>query len=299
MGTAGFAVPALEALERGRHRVIGVYTQPPRPKGRGLRPALSPVHAAAERLGLPVETPPTLRDSRIQARFRELGADLGVVAAYGLLLPQAVLDAPTHGCINIHASLLPRWRGASPIQHAILAGDETSGISIFQMEPGLDTGPVLAIEQVAIEPGATASDLHDALAARAAGMIGEVVDAIALGRARATPQPEVGVTYAPKLDREAGRLDWRRPATALERQVRAFTPWPGCWTEMEGARLRVLGAEPAPGSGPPGLVLDDRLTVACGEGALRLTRVQREGARPLAAEAFLRGHPIAAGARLG
>ncbi|MDX1540554.1 MAG: methionyl-tRNA formyltransferase [Geminicoccaceae bacterium] len=300
MGTAAFAVPALEALAASRHRVVRVYSQPPRPAGRGLKPALSPVHEAAERLGLAVETPATFRDEAARAAFQELGADLGVVAAYGLLLSKPVLDAPRHGCINIHASLLPRWRGASPIQHAILAGDRTTGISVFQMEPSLDTGPVLAREELPIGPRTTSSALHDDLARLAARIIVRVVDDIERGRARAEPQPEEGVTYAPKLSREDGRLDWTRPAAALERQVRAFTPWPGCWTEFAGERLRVQEVKPVDGlSGEPGQVLDDRLTVAAGAGALRLLSLQRAGGRPMPAAAFLRGHPVAVGSRFG
>lgn len=297
MGTAAFAVPSLEALAQSRHCLLAVYTQPPRPAGRGLREQRSAVHEAALQLDLPVATPRTLRDPEVQAVLAGLGADLGVVAAYGLLLPKPVLDAPAHGCINIHGSLLPRWRGASPIQHALLEGDPESGISIFQMEPGLDTGPVVAMERVAIAPGTSAPDLHDALAALAARMIVPVVDAIAAGRTVAEPQPASGVTYAPKLEREHGCLDWRRPAAALERQLRALTPWPGCWTSYDGQCLRVLAGEVAAGEGESGEVLDDRLTVACGEGALRLTRLQRPGGRPLPASAFLRGFDLPPGSR--
>jgi methionyl-tRNA formyltransferase len=299
MGTAGFAVPSLEALAASPHRVRAVYTQPPRPAGRGMRAQASPVEGAARRLGLEVRTPASLREPAVQKEIGQLGADLAVVAAYGLLLPQPVLDAPRLGCINLHASLLPRWRGASPIQHALLAGDAETGVSVFQMEAGLDTGPVLAMERVAIPGDATAGSLHDALANLAAGMVVPVVDALAAGTAHATPQPADGVTYAGKLDREAGRLDWSRPADELERRVRAFDPWPGCWTEAGGERLRVLAAEVVPGGGEPGMVLDDRLTVACGEGALRLVRVQRAGGRAQDAAAFLRGFALPAGSRLG
>lgn len=300
MGTAAFAVPALEALAGSRHRIVRVYTQPPRPAGRGLKPALSPVHAAAEGLRLSVETPATFRDEAARARFRALRADLAVVAAYGLLLPKPILDAPVHGCINIHASLLPRWRGASPIQHTILAGDPTTGISVFRMEPSLDTGPVLAREELSIGQRTTSAELHDDLARLAAAMIVGVVDDIAAGRAHAEPQPEAGVTYAPKLGRDDGRLDWNRPAQVLERQVRAFTPWPGCWTVLDGERLRVLEADQVEGAArDPGTVLDDRLTVAAGEGALRLLSLQRPGGRPMPAADFLRGHPVPVGTRLG
>lgn len=299
MGTAAFAVPSLEVLARSRHEVLAVYTQPARPAGRGMQPRPSPVQAAAARLGLPVRTPETLRDPAEQAAIAGLGADLGVVAAYGLILPRPVLDAPRLGCINLHASLLPRWRGAAPIQHAILAGDRESGISIFQMEPSLDTGPVIAMERVPITQETTAQDLHDALAELAARMVVPVVDDLATGRAHAVPQPEDGVTYAPKLDKTAGRLDWSRPATELERQLRALNPWPGCWTEVDGQRLRVLAGEVVDAAGPPGTVLDDLLTVACGERALRLTQLQRPGGRPLPADEFLRGFPLPPGSRLG
>jgi methionyl-tRNA formyltransferase len=299
MGTAAFAVPSLQALAGSHHRLLRVYSQPPRPAGRGLRENRCPVHEAADCLGLGVVTPRTLRDPDVQQVFQETGADLAVVAAYGLLLPKPVLDAPAHGCINIHGSLLPRWRGASPIQHAILEGDSESGISVFQMEPGLDTGPVLAMERIAIGQGMTATDLHDSLAALAAEMIVPLANQIAAGAATAVPQAADGVTYARKLDRAAGRLDWTRPALALERQVRAFTPWPGCWTEVAGQRIRVLEAELATGSGTPGEVLDERLTVAAGEGALRLLRVQRAGGRPLDPATFLRGFDIPPGSRIG
>ncbi len=299
MGTASFAVPSLEALAASRHEIVAVYTQPARPAGRGMKPRPSAVQAAAARLALPVRTPERLRDPAEQAAFAGLGADLGVVAAYGLILPKAVLDAPRLGCINLHASLLPRWRGAAPIQHALLAGDRETGISIFQMEPSLDTGPVLAMERVPITEESTAEILHDTLADLAARMVVPVVDDLAAGRARAVPQPEGGVTYAAKLDKTAGRLDWSRPAAELERQLRALNPWPGCWTEALGQRLRVLAGELALASGPPGVVLDDRLTVACGEAALRLTELQRAGGRPLAAGEFLRGFPLPPGSRLG
>jgi methionyl-tRNA formyltransferase len=299
MGTAGFAVSSLEALAASRHRIRAVYTQPARPAGRGMRARPSAVETAARGLGLEVRTPASLRDPTVQAACAGIGADLAVVAAYGLLLPQPVLEAPRLGCINLHASLLPRWRGASPIQHALLAGDAETGISIFQMEAGLDTGPVLAMARLAIPPDATAGSLHDALADLAARIVVPAVDDLAAGRARATPQPPEGVTYAGKLAKDAGRLDWSRRASELERQVRAFNPWPGCWTEAGGERLRVLAAEAVPGRGEPGEVLDDHLAVACGEGALRLTRVQRAGGRAQDAPAFLRGFALPAGSRLG
>ncbi len=299
MGTAGFALPSLRALAAGRHRLVAVYTQPPRPAGRGLRARPSPVEIAAEGLGLPVRRPASLRIPEIQAELRALEADLAVVAAYGLILPPPVLAAPGLGCINLHASLLPRWRGAAPIQRALLAGDRETGITIFQMEPGLDTGPILAMERVAIGPASSAQSLHDELAALAARMIGPAIDDLAAGRAAARPQPEDGVTYAAKIDKAEGRLDWTEPAALLERKLRALNPWPGCWTELEGHRLRVLAAEIAPGRGLPGEVLDERLTVACGDGALRLTQVQPAGGSAMPSAAFLRGHKVPVGLRLG
>jgi methionyl-tRNA formyltransferase len=302
MGTAAFAVPSLRALAASRHEVVAVYTQPARPAGRGWRPRASPVQSAAEALAIPVRTPARLRDPADQAAFAALRADLAVVAAYGLILPRAILDAPRLGCINLHASLLPRWRGAAPIQRTLLAGDPATGVTIFQMEPSLDTGPIIASQSVPISEHSTAASLHDELAEVAAGMVVAVVDELAAGRARAVPQPEVGVTYAAKIEKAEGRLDWSRPATLLERQLRALNPWPGCWTELGDQTLRVLAGRALPGTGNhrlPGEVLDERLTVACGEGRLELTLVQRPGGRPMAAEAFLRGYPVPVGTRLG
>jgi methionyl-tRNA formyltransferase len=295
MGTAGFAVPSLEALAQGPHRLVAVYTQPARPAGRGLHPRPSPVEVAAERLGLPVRRPESLRAPEAQAAFSALAADLAVVAAYGLILPRPILAAPRLGCINLHASLLPRWRGAAPIQRALLAGDAKTGVTIFQMEPSLDTGPILASESIPIGPASTAQSLHDDLAALAARMIGPVVDNLAAGRAHPRPQPEDGVTYAAKIDKAEARLDWTRPAALLERQVRALEPW----TELGGQRLRVHAAQLAAGHGVPGEVLDDRLTVACGEGALRLLRLQPAGGKAMASDDFLRGHKVLIGSRLG
>jgi methionyl-tRNA formyltransferase len=298
MGTAEFAVPSLAALAAGPHELVAVYSQPARPAGRGLAARPSPVARTAERLGLPLRCPESLRDPETEATFAALNADLAVVAAYGLLLPRPILDAPRLGCINLHASLLPRWRGAAPIQRALLAGDRETGVTIIQLEPALDSGPILAMERIPIAPDSTAASLHDDLAGLAASMVVPVIDALASGRARPRPQPEEGVTYAGKLDKAEGRLDWRQPAAALERQLRALNPWPGCWTTFQGQRLRVLAGEVAEGYGLPGEVLDERLTVACGEGALRLTRLQRAGGRPLASEEFLRGFEVPPGSRL-
>ncbi|HEY2617309.1 MAG TPA: methionyl-tRNA formyltransferase [Acetobacteraceae bacterium] len=296
MGSPDFAVPALRAVRGAGHEIAAVFCQPPKPAGRGhsLRP--SPVQVEAERLGLPVRTPARLRgDAAEQAAFAALGLDAAVVAAYGLILPQAMLDAPRLGCLNIHASLLPRWRGAAPIQAAVLAGDADTGVTIMQMDAGLDTGPMLLREAVAITATTTAAVLHDVLAAIGARLVLRALaeDPIAVA------QPQTGVTYAPKLTRDAGRIDWRRDAVDIERQVRAFDPWPGTFTSLRGAVLKVLAVALAVGSGPPGMVLDERLAVACGAGALRPTRVQLAGRPAMAADAFLRGHPVPVGTILG
>jgi len=299
MASADFAVPSLEALASSRRLLVRVYTQPARPAGRGLRARPSPVEVAASRLGLPVSSPASLRALKVQAEFRALGADLAVVAAYGLILPRPILESPRLGAINLHASLLPRWRGAAPIQRALLEGDTETGITIFQIEPALDSGPILAMERIPIAADSTAESLHDQLAGLAARMVGPVIDELAAGRLRPRPQPGEGVTYAAKIDKTEGRLDWTRPAHRLERQLRALNPWPGCWTEFEGQRLLVLAGEVAPGRGLPGEILDPHPTVACGEGALRLTRLQRAGGKPMAADAFLRGFALPVGSRLG
>ena len=296
MGSPDFAVPALRALHGAGHAIAGVWCQPPKPAGRGYGVRPCPVHLAAQRLGLPVHTPRRLRDDAAgQAAFAALRLDAAVVAAYGLILPQAMLDAPTRGCLNIHASLLPRWRGASPIHAAILHGDAETGVSIMQMDAGLDTGPVLLREAVPINATTTAATLHDVLAELGARLL---LQALA-ENPPATPQPGEGVTYAPKLTREDGRIDWRRDAVAIERQVRAFDPWPGSFTLLAGVILKVLAAEVVAASGPAGTVLDDRLTVACGSGALRPTRVQLSGRPAMPAETFLRGHRVPAGTALG
>ena len=296
MGSPDFSVPALHALHEAGHEIAAVYCQPPRPAGRGQAVRPCPVHAAALALGLPVRTPARLkRDEAEHEAFRALDLDAAIVAAYGLILPQAMLDAPRRGCLNIHASLLPRWRGAAPIQAAILAGDAETGITLMQMDAGLDTGAMLLREAIPLTPTTTASTLHDALAA-----IGARLALRALEEAPpATPQPEEGATYAPKLTRDDGKLDWSHTAAALDRQVRALNPWPGTFTTLEGETLKILAATPESGSGTPGTVLDANLLVATGEGALRLTRIQAPGRAAMPAEAFLRGRPIPPGTRLG
>jgi methionyl-tRNA formyltransferase len=296
MGSPDFAVPALRALHDAGHEIAAVYCQPAKPAGRGyaLRPC--PVQVAAEALGLPVRTPTRLRGSQAEwEAFAALRLDAAVVAAYGLILPQAMLDAPRLGCLNIHASLLPRWRGAAPIQAAVLAGDSETGVTIMQMDAGLDTGPMLVQEAVPITATTTAAVLHDVLAALGAQLILRALDE----RPTPVPQPEAGASYAPKLTRESGRIDWTQDAAAIARQVRAFDPWPGTFTTLHGAVLKVLAVGVETGAGTPGSVLDERLTIACGEGALRLLRVQLAGRPAMAADAFLRGHKVPAGVVLG
>ncbi len=294
MGSPDFAVPTLRALHAAGHDLVAVYTQPPRPAGRGQRLAPCPVAVAADAMGLPVRHPASLRRNlAAQSDFASLGLDAAVVAAYGLILPQVMLDAPRRGCLNVHASLLPRWRGAAPIQAAVLAGDAESGVTIMQMDAGLDTGAMLLSAAVPIGPRGTAAELHDALAELGA----ELTIRALKENPPAQAQPTDGVTYAAKLSRADGALDWTRPADALDRQVRALNPWPGTWCRWGEELLKVLEAAPADADAPPGTVLDG-LTVACGIGGLRLVRVQRAGGAPMAADAFLRGHRIEPGAVL-
>jgi methionyl-tRNA formyltransferase len=298
MGTPDFAVPALAGLIAAGHEVACVYSQPPRPAGRGHKEQPSPVHAFAASRAIPVRTPKSLKSPDEHAAFRGLGLDVAVVAAYGLILPKAILEAPRLGCVNVHASLLPRWRGAAPIQRALLAGDAETGVTIMQMDEGLDTGAMLLTGRVPIGPTTTASDLHDALAALGADLAVAALPGLADGTLKGLAQPAEGVTYARKLDKDEGRIDWSRPAAEIERMVRALNPWPGVWCLAGGERLKVLAAELAEGDGDPGLVLDNRLTVACGAGALRPRRVQRPGRAPMTAGDMLRGFPVPAGVHL-
>jgi methionyl-tRNA formyltransferase len=298
MGTPEFSVPTLAALLDAGHAVCAVYTQPPRPAGRGKRDRRSPVHDFAEARGIQVRTPARFNDEAEHHSFAALELDAAVVVAYGLILPPAILDAPRLGCINVHASLLPRWRGAAPIQRAIMAGDTETGVSIMGMDEGLDTGPMLLTERLAITPTTTGTTLHDALAAMGARLIVPVIEGVAAGTLVSKPQPDTGVTYAPKLSREVGRLDWSRPAPELERLVRALDPWPGAWCLADGERLKVLATEVVDLgrlTNDPGAVLDLALTIACGDGALRLTRVQKQGKGAMEAGAYLRGNPVAPG----
>lgn len=297
MGTPEFAAVGLRALIDAGHEIACVYSQPPRPAGRGHQMQRSPVHVLAEERGIPVRTPKSLRNAEAQADFTALDLDCAVVAAYGLILPQPILDAPRLGCLNIHASLLPRWRGAAPIHRSLLAGDSETGVTIMRMDAGLDTGPMLLKGTVPITERMTAVELHDALAVLGADLIVKALDGVATGSLTPVPQPEEGVTYAAKLTREDGRLDWSRSAAETERQVRALNPWPGVWFDLGKERIKVLGAEAADNTSgaAPGTLLDGRLTVACAEGAIRLTRVQRPGKAAVDGDAFLRGFQLPVG----
>ncbi len=308
LGAPDFALPSLRALADAGHEIAAVYAQPPRPAGRGQQERPCPVHALALTRDWRVRTPVSLKDRGVQAALAELNLDVAVVVAYGLILPPAILASPRLGCVNVHASLLPRWRGAAPIQRAILAGDTTTGVTVMLVDEGLDQGPILLRESVPIGPGTTARELHDALAGLGARLMLEALDGLERGTLAARPQPAEGVTYAAKLSRAEARLDWRRDAGELDRQVRALTPWPGAVALLPGREaaesVKVLSARlvaresGAPPGTLPGTLMDDRLTVACGRGALRLTRVQRPGKSALAAAEFLRGFALAPGTRL-
>ena len=277
MGTPDFAVPALDALHEAGHAVVAAYTQPARPAGRGGRPRPSPVQRRAEALGIEVRTPESLRDAQAQDAFAALGAEVAVVAAYGLILPRAVLGAPGRGCLNVHASLLPRWRGAAPIHRAVMAGDAETGVCIMAMEAGLDTGPVLLREATPIGPEETTGDLHDRLAAIGARLIVEALGR--MGELVPAPQPADGATYAAKIDKAEARVDWSRPAAEVDRLIRGLSPWPGAWTQWQGRRLKLLRSRPGEGA----------LTFACDDGPVAVTEVQPEGRAPMSAAAFLRG----------
>lgn len=292
MGSPDFAVPTLDALASAGHELVAVYTQPPRRAGRGKSERPTPVALRAETLGIPTHWPTSLRDERAQKEFAGLRPDVAVVAAYGLILPQPILDVPAHGCLNVHASLLPRWRGAAPVQRAIMAGDQTTGVTIMQMEAGLDTGPMFLSREVEIN-GKNAAQLTEELAQLGAAMMVEVL--ADLPRFRPIPQPEEGVTYAAKISKEESRIDWARPASELLRHVQGLAPFPGAWFAAADERIKLLEAVAAEGSGKPGEVLDDRLTIACGEAAIRPVRLQRAGKAAIGAEELLRGFPLPAG----
>jgi methionyl-tRNA formyltransferase len=293
MGSPAFAVPTLDALVEAGHEIAAVYCQPPRPAQRGKKPLPTAVQLRAEALGLPVRSPEKLRSPEEQQAFAGLGADAAVVAAYGLLLPQAILDAPRRGCLNVHASLLPRWRGAAPIHRAILAGDAETGVTIMAMEAGLDTGPMLRVGRTPINRK-TAGELTEELAQMGARLMVEELASPSSPRL----QPADGVTHAPKIAKAEARIDWSRPAAEIERQVRAFAPAPGAWFEGNGERIKLLAAEVAAGSAEPGTVMSDCLAIACGEGVLHPTLVQRAGRGPMAPADLLRGFPLPAGTRL-
>jgi methionyl-tRNA formyltransferase len=302
MGTPDFSVPTLMEIAAAGHRIAAVYSQPPRPAGRGMEPRKSPVHIAAEQAGWTVLTPKSLKGAAEQATFAGHGADAAIVVAYGLLLPPPVLAAPRLGCFNLHASLLPRWRGAAPIQRAIMAGDPETGVMVMRMEAGLDTGPVCMTERVAIGPNETAGELHDRLAPLGARLMVRALAALKNGRLMEEPQPTAGVTYAAKIDKSEAQLDFTRSAAELHNLVRALSPFPGAWVEVaqggQRERLKVLRSELAEATGSPGTVLDEALTIACGSGALRLTLVQRAGKRPMPTAELLRGFPLPPGTRL-
>ncbi|MGA0597015.1 methionyl-tRNA formyltransferase [Enterovirga sp. CN4-39] len=302
MGTPDFAVPTLEAIA-ARHEVVAVYTRAPALSGRGLKTRPSPVHAAAERLGVPVEIPARLRDEGAAPTLAGYQPDVAVVVAYGLILPKPILDTPRLGCLNLHASLLPRWRGAAPIQRAVMAGDAETGVAVMRMEEGLDTGPVGTVERLPIGPDLTAGELHDELAVRGAALMADALDALEAGRLAFTPQPEEGVTYAAKIANEEARIDWAQPARRVHDHIRGLSPFPGAFFEADlgkgPERVKVLRTALAEGSGEPGMLISADGLVACQEGAIRLIQVQRAGRGPMAAEDFLRGVRLQPGTRLG
>ncbi|KEJ90991.1 methionyl-tRNA formyltransferase [Sulfitobacter donghicola] len=297
MGTPDFSVSVLNALVEAGHEIAAVYSQPPRPAGRGKKDRPSPVHARADALGLEVRTPVSLKTPESQAEFAALKADVAVVVAYGLILPQAILDAPARGCLNIHASLLPRWRGAAPIHRAIMAGDAQTGVCIMQMEAGLDTGPVLLRQSLDIGVSETTAQLHDRLSVMGSDLIVEALGK--LDDLTAEVQPEEGVTYAAKIDKAEARIDWTLSAKEVDRQIRGLSPFPGAWFEHEGVRIKVLGSTVVDGAAAAGTVLSEALHVACGEGAVALTRLQKAGKGAQDVDVFQRGAQIAVGTQLG
>ena len=303
MGTPDFSVPTLAEVLGAGHEVVAAYTQPSRPAGRGMAERLSPVARFAANAGIPVKSPTSLKREPEQREFASLNADAAVVVAYGLLLPRPVLAAPRLGCFNLHASMLPRWRGAAPIQRAIMAGDAETAVMVMRMEQGLDTGPVCLAEPVAIGPEVTAGELHDELARRGASLMVRALGGLERGLLECTPQPSEGATYAAKIDKAEAHIDFTRPAREVHNLIRGLSPFPGAWFEATAAgkveRVKVLRAGVADGSGVPGEVLDDALTVACGSGAVRLLELQRAGKRPMGAAEFLRGFTLARGALLG
>ncbi len=299
MGTPDFSVPALSEIVSAGHDVVAVYTQPPRPAGRGMDERKSPVHTFADEAAIPVFTPKTLRRTEIQQEFADLAPDVAVVAAYGLILPRAILETPPLGCLNLHASLLPRWRGAAPIQRAIMAGDKETGVMIMKMEEGLDTGPVALMDLLLIGPDSTGGEIHDQLSLMGASLMATALGLLEAGELAFTPQAEEGATYAPKITKEETRINWSLPGAELHNRIRALSPYPGAWFEAllggKAERVKVLRSVLVPGKGEPGALLDANLTVACGSQAVRLTQVQRAGKRPIGGADFLRGFPLGPG----
>ena len=294
MGTPDFAVPTLMEIVGGGHEVAAVYTRAPQPAGRGLAPKPSSIAREAERFGLPIFTPKTLKQSDAAEVMRAHGADAAVVVAYGLILPKPILDTFPLGCFNLHASLLPRWRGAAPIHRAVMAGDKETGVMVMKMDEGLDTGAVAMTERVPIGADATTGELHDELARRGADLMLRALVALEKGQLQLTPQAAEGVTYANKIAKSETRIDWTRPWNEVHNHCRGLSPFPGAWCELAGSgRVKILRTTKSSGSGPPGQVLDDKLTVACGSGAVRLVELQRAGKQPMAADEFLRGTPVA------
>ncbi|EAQ37589.1 methionyl-tRNA formyltransferase [Nitrobacter sp. Nb-311A] len=302
MGTPDFAVPTLLQLVAHGHEIAAVYTREARAAGRGMKLRPTPVAREAQRLGIPVLTPKTLKTPEALLEFQSFAADAAVVVAYGMILPQAILDAPRYGCYNLHASLLPRWRGAAPINRAIMTGDAESGVMVMKMDAGLDTGDVALTSGLPVTDAMTASDLHDALAPLGADLMVRAMDALSRGELPLTRQSEQGVTYAAKIDKAEARIDWNRPACEVLRHIHGLSPFPGAWCEMpvdgEPTRVKILRCEVADGAGSPGDLLDDRLTIACGEGAIRVLELQRAGKPPMKARAFLNGTPLTLPLRL-
>ena len=302
MGTPDFAVPTLEKLVERGHDVVAVYSQPPRPAGRGMAPKKSPVHRKADQLGLEVRTPAALKSEEDQAEFSRLNADVAVVVAYGLLLPPPVLEAPKHGCYNGHASLLPRWRGAAPIQRAIMAGDRQTGVMIMKMDQGLDTGPVALTSQVAIAQNMTAGELHDILMVMTADLMATAMDQLDRGTLPLNPQSDEGITYASKLQKSEARIDWARPAEQVHNHIRGLSPYPGAWSELDlsgsPVRIKILSATLSSKTGAPGEVLDNHLTIACGTGSVKIERLQRAGKQAVTVEEFLRGNSVPQGSKV-
>jgi methionyl-tRNA formyltransferase len=298
MGTPDFAVPTLVELAARGHEIAAVYTRAPKPAGRGMGVQHTPVEQEARRLALAVHTPRSLKDEEAQAAFRTYEVDAAVVVAYGLVLPKSILEAPRLGCFNIHASLLPRWRGAAPINRAIMAGDTESGVTIMKMDEGLDTGAMAMAERTPIGIDMTAGDLHDVLARLGANLMLRSLAAADRGSLTLTPQPDKGVTYAEKISKNETRIDWSRPWRQVHDHIRGLSPFPGAWFEIDGARVKALRSMKGEGSGAAGTVLDDKLTIACGAGAVRLTQVQRAGKQPMSADEFLRGTLVKSGVRV-